>query len=58
LPFPVNTRIDVYQHGAGQTTVAITTDTLRGDPKIPSQYKMVSLWKRSSTIWVIAGGTT
>jgi hypothetical protein len=58
VAFPVDTRIDVCQFGAGQTTVGITTDTLRGDPKSPGQYKLMSLWKRSATQWVISGGIT
>jgi hypothetical protein len=58
VAFPVNTRIDVHQQGVGQTTIAITTDTLRGDPKITGQYKAVSLWKRATAEWVVWGGTT
>jgi len=58
VAFPVDTRIDVEQYGAGQTTIAIVTDTLRGAPKIQGQYKMVSLWKRATTEWVVVGGTT
>jgi hypothetical protein len=54
--FPVDTRIDIIQYGAGQTTIDITTDTLRGNTKIPGQYQMVSLWKRTATEWVVIGG--
>ena len=54
--FPVDTRIDVEQYGVGQTTIAITTDTLRGLTKIAIQYGMVSLWKRTATEWVVVGG--
>lgn len=57
VAFPVDTRIDIVQYGAGQVTVGITTDTLRGNTKTPGQYKMVSLWKRASTEWVIIGGS-
>lgn len=58
VAFPVNTRIDLSQHGAGLVTVVITSDTLRGDPVSVGQYKGLSLWKRTSTEWVIYGGTT
>ena len=56
--FPVDTRIDIIQYGAGLTTVDITTDTLRGDAVSNGQYKAMSLWKRAVTEWVIIGGTT
>jgi len=58
VAFPVDTRIDVVQYGAGLTTVEITTDTLRGDPVSQGQYKGLSLWKRAATEWVVFGGTT
>lgn len=58
VAFPVDTRIDIHQSGAGLVTVGITSDTLRGDPVSQGQYKMMSLWKRATTEWVIAGGTT
>lgn len=58
VAFPVNTRIDIIQYGAGLTTVAIDTDTLRGDAVSQGQYKGMSLWKRAATEWVIFGGTT
>jgi len=56
VAFPVDTRIDVYQRGAGQTTITITTDTLTGTATIADQHQMVSLWKRSATEWVVIGG--
>lgn len=56
VAFPVGTRIDVLQLGAGQTTIAITTDTLNGNTKIDAQYEVVSLLKIASTTWVVAGG--
>ncbi len=58
VAFPVDTRIDLNQYGAGLVTVGITTDTLRGDPVSQGQYKGLSLWKRTATEWVIYGGTT
>ncbi len=58
VPFPVNTRIDLNQGGAGLLTAGITTDTLYGDPVSVGQNKSLSLWKKSATVWVIYGGTT
>ncbi|RLA59043.1 MAG: hypothetical protein DRQ89_14610 [Epsilonproteobacteria bacterium] len=58
VAFPVDTRIDIVQGGAGLTSVAITSDTLLGDVVSYGQYKALSLWKRSATVWVIFGGTT
>lgn len=56
VPFPVNTRLEVNPGGAGQITMAITTDTLRGDRKSAGQWKALSLWKRATTEWVCWGG--
>lgn len=58
VAFPVDTRIDIHQNGAGLVTVGITTDTLRGDVISQGQYNFLSLWKRTATEWVVAGGTT
>jgi hypothetical protein len=58
VAFPVNTRIDLNQSGAGLVTVGITTDTLLGDPVSQGQHKGMSLWKKSAEVWVIYGGTT
>jgi hypothetical protein len=58
VAFPVDTRIDIIQYGAGETSVTITSDTLRGELVSVGQYKFLSLWKRAATEWVIAGGTT
>ena len=55
--FPVDTRIDVIQYGAGATTITITTDTLTGTATIGAQYQMVSLWKRAAAEWVVIGGS-
>lgn len=58
VAFAVGTRIDLVQLGAGQTTVAITSDTLvsRGSKfKINGQYGMASLLKTTTTQWVLVG---
>jgi len=58
IPIPVDTRIDICQSGAGLTTVAITDDTLLGNPVSRGQYHGLSLWKKSATVWIVFGGTT
>ena len=58
IDFPINTRIDLIQGGAGLLTVTITTDTLRGNAVSYGIYKSMSLWKKSATVWYIFGGTT
>lgn len=58
VAFPVDTRIDIVQGGAGLTSVTITSDTLNGELVSFGQYKALSLWKKSATVWVIFGGTT
>ena len=58
VAFPVDTRIDIVQGGAGLLTVTITSDTLNGEVVSQGQYKALSLWKKSATVWVIFGGTT
>ena len=58
VAFPVDTRIDVVQGGAGLLTVTITSDTLNGEVVSFGQYKALSLWKKSATVWIIFGGTT
>jgi hypothetical protein len=57
VAFPVGTVIQVYQMGAGQVTVVITSDTLRAPngAKTAAQHSVISLWKRASTEWVLSG---
>lgn len=57
VAFPVDTRIDVIQYGAGQTTIAINTDTLTGNTNVPARYDKVTLWKRATTEWVVIGAS-
>lgn len=56
VPFPVNTRIDVSQGGAGLTSLAITDDTLQGNVNSAGIYAAMSLWKLSATVWRAWGG--
>lgn len=57
VAYPVGTHIDLMQLGAGQVTVAITSDTLRSTPtaKLRTQYSMATLIKIASTTWVLSG---
>lgn len=57
VAFPIGTVIRVYQMGAGQVTVAITSDTLRAPngAKTKGQYSVVEIWKRAATEWVLSG---
>jgi hypothetical protein len=57
VAFPVGTHIDLMQLGAGQVTVAITSDTLRSTPtaKMRTQYSMATLVKIASTTWALSG---
>lgn len=58
VEFPVGTVINIVQYGAGQVSVAITTDTLVSSGskrKLTGQYSAASLYKRGSTEWVLIG---
>lgn len=62
VAFPVNTRIDLIQYGAGQTTVAagagVTIYSSGSKLKITGQYSGASLWKKASDTWVLVGDIT
>lgn len=61
VAFPVGTIIEVFQLGAGQTTVAAVGGvTLRAPDgaKVAKQYGSASLRKRATDEWVLAGNTT
>jgi hypothetical protein len=61
VAFPVGTRIDIVQLGAGQTTIAITSDTLvsySGYTKLVGQYAGASIVKIASTQWALVGNIT
>ena len=58
VSFPIGTVINIVQVGAGQTTVAITSDTLVSSGskvKLTGQYSGATLYKRASTTWVLIG---
>jgi hypothetical protein len=59
VAFPVNTRIDVIQYGAGQTTIVagsgVTIYSSGSKLKLTGQYSGASLWKKASDTWVLVG---
>lgn len=60
VAYPVGTIFYVYQAGAGQVTVSVTTDTLRSPngAKTSAQYALVMVTKVAATEWVISGDTS
>ena len=57
LAFPVGTVLGITQLGAGQVTVAVTTDTLSSPigAKTRTQYSTIFVTKVASTVWVVSG---
>ena len=58
VAFPVGTVINLLQLGAGQVTVALTSDTLlsKGDKvALTGQYSPATLVKTAATTWVLFG---
>ena len=59
VAFPTNTRIDIIQYGAGQTTVVagsgVTIRSADSKLKLNKQYSGASLWKYASDEWIIVG---
>lgn len=61
VAFPVGTIIEVFQLGAGQTTIAAGAGvTLRAPDgaKLAKQYASASLRKRATNEWILAGNTS
>ena len=61
VAFPVNTRIDLIQYGAGQVTVAgagVTINSSGAKLKLTGQYSGASLWKKATDTWVLIGDLT
>jgi len=62
VAFPVNTRIDLIQYGAGQTTVVagagVTIYSSGSKLKLTGQYSGASLWKKDTNTWVLVGDLT
>lgn len=59
VAFPVNTRIDLIQYGAGQTTIVagagVTIFSSGSKLKLTGQYSGASLWKKATDTWVLVG---
>lgn len=58
VAFPVNTRIDLLQYGAGQVTVGgagVTIYSSGSKLKLTGQYSGASLWKKATDTWVLVG---
>lgn len=57
--FPVGTRIDLAQYGAGQVTVAagagVTLNARGSRFKITGQYGGATLWKKATDTWLLVG---
>jgi hypothetical protein len=60
VAFPVGTVVQVVQLGAGQTTIAITTDTLLNPSSVTAraQNSTLTLTKVATTTWVLGGDMT
>jgi hypothetical protein len=57
IPFPIGTRIDISQFGAGQVSVT-SSATIRsegGKLKLRGQYSAATLWKKATDEWLLAG---
>jgi hypothetical protein len=52
VAFPVDSRIEILQRGAGTTTIDTNTDTLTGGAITLDVGQSVVLWKRATTEWV------
>lgn len=59
VAFPIKTRIDLFQLGAGQVTVTagagVTIRSKGGNLKLSAQYCGATLYKRGTNEWVIIG---
>jgi hypothetical protein len=58
VAFPIGTRIDLVQYGAGQVTVGGSGVTIRSSGsklKLAGQYSGATLWKRGTNEWVLIG---
>jgi hypothetical protein len=59
VPFPVGTKIDILQVGAGQVTASadsgVTINSKDGNTKLTGQWSAASLVKRETDSWVLIG---
>jgi hypothetical protein len=58
VAFPLGTRIDLVQYGAGQVTVGGSGVTIRSSGsklKLAGQYSGATLWKKAANEWLLIG---
>ena len=59
VAYPVGTRIDLVQSGAGQVTVAatggVTINSKAGNLKLTGQWSAATLIQRAANTWVLVG---
>jgi hypothetical protein len=59
VAYPIGTKLNFAQLGAGQVTVAIVSDTLNYDAtlsaKLNGQYAVATALKTTSTSWLLFG---
>lgn len=62
VAFPTNSRIDIIQYGAGQTTIVagsgVTIRSSGAKLKLTGQYSGASLWKKGTDEWILVGDIT
>lgn len=60
VAYEVGTTFIIYQSGAGQVTVSVTSDTLRSPngALTNAQYSVITVTKVAATEWVVYGDTT
>jgi hypothetical protein len=62
VAFPVGTKVDVVQTGAGATTIAegsgVTINSQDGNLKLTAQWAGATLIKRATNTWVLIGNLT
>ena len=61
VAFPIGTRVDLLQYGAGQVTVGGAGITIRSSGaklKLTGQYSGATLWKKAANEWVLVGDIT
>jgi hypothetical protein len=58
VAFPIGTRIDLVQYGAGQVTVGGAGVTIRSSGaklRLAGQYSGATLWKKATNEWLLVG---
>lgn len=62
VAFATNSRIDIIQYGAGQTTIVagsgVTIRSSGSKLKLTGQYSGASLWKKGTDEWILIGDIT